>query len=316
MGRQSSRLFFNGKDHKDIYYQGHYHKAMYLGSELVWEKKNDYYGEFEFVVDSSIHAKTSFSFRGRFSVNWGDGCVETVEHLDIFTGDASHTYSEKSIHTIKISGIILLFDLNSDGRKSIKEVLTPIPKMKRYDFNRYFFNCGNLTKIPENLFANYPNVTEFESCFEKCVNLTSIPENLFANCPNATDFESCFYDCVNLTNIPENLFSNCPNATTFIGCFMFCENLTSIPKNLFENCPNASNFGFCFKFCYDLTGIPENLFANCPNVTSFDGCFESCHGITSKVPELWKRTNVIEHYECFLGCENAVNYADIPDDWK
>lgn len=38
MGKQSSRLYFQGKDHKDIYYQGHYHDAMYIGSTLVWEK--------------------------------------------------------------------------------------------------------------------------------------------------------------------------------------------------------------------------------------------------------------------------------------
>lgn len=38
MGRQSSRIYFQGKDHKDIYFQGHYHDKMYIGSQLVWEK--------------------------------------------------------------------------------------------------------------------------------------------------------------------------------------------------------------------------------------------------------------------------------------
>lgn len=41
MGRQSSRLIYKGKDHKDIYFQGHYHDAMYVGSRLVWEKIPD-----------------------------------------------------------------------------------------------------------------------------------------------------------------------------------------------------------------------------------------------------------------------------------
>ena len=36
--RQSSRIYFVGKDHKDIYFQGHYHDKMYIGSQLVWEK--------------------------------------------------------------------------------------------------------------------------------------------------------------------------------------------------------------------------------------------------------------------------------------
>ena len=38
MGKQSARLIYRGKDHKDIFFQGHYHDAMYIGSELVWYK--------------------------------------------------------------------------------------------------------------------------------------------------------------------------------------------------------------------------------------------------------------------------------------
>lgn len=38
MGKQSSRIYYQGKDHKDIYFQGHYHDAMYVGDRLVWEK--------------------------------------------------------------------------------------------------------------------------------------------------------------------------------------------------------------------------------------------------------------------------------------
>lgn len=43
MGRQSSRIYFNGHDHKDIYFQGHYHDAVFMtdgegNATLVWEK--------------------------------------------------------------------------------------------------------------------------------------------------------------------------------------------------------------------------------------------------------------------------------------
>ena len=38
MGKQSARLYFKGKDHKDIYYKGHYHVKMYKGDQLIWEK--------------------------------------------------------------------------------------------------------------------------------------------------------------------------------------------------------------------------------------------------------------------------------------
>lgn len=39
MGKQSSRIYLAGGDHKEIYFQGHYHDKMYIGSELVWEKR-------------------------------------------------------------------------------------------------------------------------------------------------------------------------------------------------------------------------------------------------------------------------------------
>lgn len=47
MGKQSSRIYYKGKDHKDIYMNGHYHSAVYLckeskdgkaNCELVWRK--------------------------------------------------------------------------------------------------------------------------------------------------------------------------------------------------------------------------------------------------------------------------------------
>lgn len=38
MGKQSSRLIYRKKDHKDIYFQEKYHRAMYLGNRLLWKK--------------------------------------------------------------------------------------------------------------------------------------------------------------------------------------------------------------------------------------------------------------------------------------
>lgn len=38
MGKQSARLYYRGNDHKDIFFQNHYHSKMYKGGKLVWEK--------------------------------------------------------------------------------------------------------------------------------------------------------------------------------------------------------------------------------------------------------------------------------------
>lgn len=47
MGKQSARMVYRGKDHKDIYYQGNYHNAMYKGGQLVWKKIYDRYCSFD-----------------------------------------------------------------------------------------------------------------------------------------------------------------------------------------------------------------------------------------------------------------------------
>lgn len=58
MGKQSARMVYKGKDHKDIYFRGKYHDAMYVGSELVWHKiKQEGYYVFIYVrniVNSSV----------------------------------------------------------------------------------------------------------------------------------------------------------------------------------------------------------------------------------------------------------------------
>lgn len=38
MQKQSARLWWRGKDHKDIWFQGKYHCALYKGDELIWFK--------------------------------------------------------------------------------------------------------------------------------------------------------------------------------------------------------------------------------------------------------------------------------------
>ena len=110
------------------------------------------------------------------------------------------------------------------------------------------------------------DITGFSLCFSGCTGLTSIPENLFANCPNVTDFGGCFSNCSGLTSIPENLFANNTAVTSFDSCFRNCTGLTG-------NCPTdndgtpiynrsgegkegyatVNSFGSCFQGCTGLT---------------------------------------------------------------
>lgn len=55
MGKQSARLYYQRKDHKDIHYNGMYHNAMMFNGELVWRKLRDeaYYAVSTLLFNSS-----------------------------------------------------------------------------------------------------------------------------------------------------------------------------------------------------------------------------------------------------------------------
>ena len=171
----------------------------------------------------------------------------------------------------------------------IKSIEEPFPLMYTNDgnpiksFDHCFFICSNLTSIPENLFANNPQVTDFSYCFYNCTRLTSIPEGLFDNNPQVTDFSYYFSYCSSLTSIPVGLFDNNTQVTNFNGCFDHCSSLTSIPEGLFDNNTQVTSFYSCFYKCSGLTSIPVGLFDNNTQVTSFRNCFYNCSSLTVNV---------------------------------
>ena len=169
------------------------------------------------------------------------------------------------------------------------------------EFYGTFQSCSALESIPEKLFANNPKVTKFGflvlGTFIHCSSLTSIPENLFANCPKATDFSSTFYGCKALKSIPEQLFTNNPAVTSFASTFSACSSLKSIPAGLFDNNRMVTTFSGTFHACDALTVIPENLFANNPAVTDFSTTFYRCEALTV-IPE-----------NLFANCPKATDFS-------
>ena len=93
---------------------------------------------------------------------------------------------------------------------------------------------NSIVSIPEGLFKNNVNVTEFGEVFAGSTGLTSIPEGLFKNNVNVTEFRATFSGCTGLTSIPEGLFKNNVNVTSFSGTFYGCTGLTSIPDRIIE----------------------------------------------------------------------------------
>lgn len=158
-------------------------------------------------------------------------------------------------------------------------------------------------------------MTTFANTFFGCNKISgTIPENLFRNCSNVTDFSQTFYNCAFSGTIPESLFSDAVNATNFGGTFCGCK-INEIPEGLFHNNTEITNLYFTFAR-NEITEIPANLFNSCTKNNSFGGTFAYCTSLTGKAPELWNRSNVTSYYYCFRDCTGLENYDDIPDDWK
>ena len=102
--------------------------------------------------------------------------------------------------------------------------------------------------IPDGLFDNNPQVTNFTSCFQMCSSLTSIPEKLFDNNTQVTSFVYCFCNCSSLTNIPIGLFDNNTQVTDFYGCFRDCSSLTvKVQIGSIASSVAVSNFAYSTK---------------------------------------------------------------------
>ena len=229
-------------------------------------------------------------------IDWGDGKVTTAENKNTGGPPPTHTYPEinkdyKVTITGKCTEIYNAYGINDNileiiqwgetgleyislrGSINLRKIASPTEKsFKKITYFLYgFYGCESLTNIPEDLFANCPNVTTFKSTFEECTSLTRIPENLFANCPNVTTFESTFEDCISLTSIPEDLFANCPNVKDFTYTFCRCTGLTGEPIKLWERVPNGST--------NDYKGIPDGK-----------GCYCDATGLNNyeNIPEYWR----------------------------
>lgn len=193
--------------------------------------------------------------------------------------------------------------------------------------NNLFKNCPNVTNfdntfmytpfpiIPENLFAHCPNVKSFSGTFAWSSFKGPIPENLFANNPEVLSFSSLFDECGLIQgSIPENLFANNPKVTSFQGTFNWCSSLTGpIPENLFANNTKAKNFDSTFYWCHKISGtIPENLFANNIDAENFNSTFYGCYELTGTIPgNLFANNPKIETVnDTFIDCTKITGISE------
>ena len=259
--------------------------------------------EYEVAAGDTIELPHYFYSEGtetvefNFQINWGDGTTETGITNDNISTKSKHQYQNAGTYDIKIKGIYESLQTSSNSTETAN--YTKLKKVKQWGTTglKYvsFYYCYNMDEIvspTENSFINLIGI------YLGYTSIQSIPENLFANCPNVTDFIITFEGCRNLTNIPEKLFEKCPNVTDFSQTFYECSNLTGIPTNLFKNCKKVENFRGTFHGCDSLTGNAPELWTRGTNSeeNNYHGnpdgfnCFMGCKGLENYdvIPHYWK----------------------------
>jgi hypothetical protein len=339
--KESSLIYYRGKNHKDIFYRGKYHKAMYLGNNLVWEKLEEDNGEVggnEFIFTSNEDwsedenfGKVSFSVKGNIKIDWGDGYTTNVNNYNEYEyvyhwynyPDEITEYEDEEGNwidieskyysfpaTIKITGDLKSFE----SPEYLYEIVTPLPKsMADMEYTDTIYD------------DNY-NVIHEGDLILYCQSLSHIPKEMFKNCPNIKSYKSVFAGH-QLEEIPNDIFAYAQNATDFSYALSGSGGTAFLPDNLFENCRNGEYFA------YVLSGVSlsgewndetndyvykeiNSLFANCKKAKDLNYALRGFKGysVNGGYKLLGNVFQGCDWVEDFSGAFTDCNFSSIEGD--
>ncbi|NDW12356.1 hypothetical protein D0T50_05560 [Bacteroides sp. 214] len=278
-----------GTDYTAILKSGKFGAAkMYIAEATMTEA--DKTMAFTVVADET-NKEITLPFTGTsgdytLTVNWGDGTISTIDprtNAEVTT--TAHTYAAAGTYTVNLTSTAAStavqmpkWDLSvgADIGAMLKSMDTPMLKMNADDFFYLFSECKKLETIPADLFAKNKTATSFNMCFYSCTALKEIPNGLFHGLDDVTSFAGCFYGCTAAKANPYIFWPEGTDLTTYFAS-------------------RTIGFSNCF---YNVGSNLQSGYAGVP-------------------PALWNCTFAgVTKTNCFDGCENMTNFADIPDDWK
>ena len=225
------------------------------------------------------------------TVDWGDGSIQEVSTNS--QTEWTHSYVASGTYQIKITGVFSHIYINRSA--------TVAPLIKAV------INWGHVGFL------------FFYRAFDGAVNLTSIPDGPITGAEEVIDFYLAFFK-TGFTTIPVDMFSLAPGMVN-AGNLFNQGSLTSIPPGLFDNNPLIDSFWYTFAVC-PITSIPEGLFdtqISTGLVYSFYRTFYNCSSINTTIYDVWNDYTYLSASntnDCFYGCVNAPNYANIPISWR
>lgn len=214
------------------------------------------YGADVVVKVRSLNGNATWGFspssNGSYTVDWGDGTVETDTN--------EHYYANAGDYVVQIDGayvVIFSYDTNTyDNGTYVKELLNIGGGITDVAF--MFQNCHGLDTIANGV--RFPR-SNYNDVFYNCTSLTSYPDGLFqiddGNGNYVTTCNSAFYGCTSLTDIGDILDGCGYNETTdFSYLFYGCTSLTYSRSHASAFPPRA---GYIFYGCTSLTESPLGM---------------------------------------------------------
>ena len=123
-----------------------------------------------------------------FSVNWGDGNIDTITAYD--QAEKTHTYTTGGEYTITITGTIEGWSFNGSGDCQKLTSITNIGPLKLGNVGGYFYGCSNLITIGGTF--DLTGTTNFSSMFRECSSLTSVNGIGLWDTSSVTDMSGMF----------------------------------------------------------------------------------------------------------------------------
>lgn len=238
------------------------------------------------------------SSNGSYTVDWGDGTVET--------GTSEHHYADAGDYVVQIDGaykVTFSYDNNTYSNGTyVKELLnigsgiTEVSYMFQYchgldtiangvrfphaNYDYVFSVCDSLTSYPDGLFqiddGNGNCVSSCKCAFENCTSLTDIGDILDGCGYNTTtDFSFLFYGCTSLTYSQRDARAFPPRAG-FI--FYGCASLTDSPLG---NAGVLIDMSYAFAHSGIEYATFYNAFSTPDNYVNMNGAFSNCTSLYS-----------------------------------
>ena len=257
------------------------------------------------------------SSNGSYTVDWGDGTVETDTY--------EHHYENAGDYVVQIDGVYSVtfsYDASTYSNGTyVKELLnigsgiTHVSSMfqnchgldtiangvrfPHADYNEVFCNCHSLTSYPDGLFQiDDGNGNYVASCFSAFMNCTSLTDigDILDNCGfnETTDFSYLFYGCTSLT-YSQRAERHFPALAGYI--FYGCTNLTLSPLG-------TSGIISDMRYAFAYSGIQYAQFDNALTYNSYltlDNAFEGCTSLYS-VRFPYNSVKMQSMANAFLGC--------------